>query len=420
MKTKEDFIQKIDKYTEKGYLYNQEWEEISEQATDVNRTLINGHKVNLDKIIRNKFKIRDRDSEDINKLMRNEGFVRKDSFFDDDGIGENTKNHKRLMNGNLFVIDNEIIFENELEIHKTATYFNKKSTLNNKKVLIKVLKQEHTKDRDKILSFYESYEKVKNIDHPNVISGVDKWIDNTGLFYAIEYIEGVTLSHLLKNDKLNEIDEINHITHGILKGLEYLHKNDIFLGNLNPDNIVINEKGQVIITDMNLHGYEGEIKKAIDYVSDNNFIAPEQLKEGTTAQSDIYSFGKIVSLLTTEQTEDIFKIKNSFAPELFEIALKSTKHKASERYASATEILKGRKNLSFKKITTEIGKNINYIYIALSGLLLLALSNKIIAILGTNYVVSKQIITILGIFALIFSLMIITFNIVLKDDNDLP
>jgi len=415
MQIKNEFIQKIDKYTEKGYFYNKEWQEINKQATEMNKVLLNGNKINLEKIITKKFKITNNKKQEISKLLITKGFVKTD-FFNEEII-DDSKKHKRLLNGNLFVMDDEIIFENEMELHKTATYINPKSILHKKKVLIKILKEEHTKDRNKISSFYQSYEKIKNIDHPNVISGIDKWIDNTGLFYAIEYIEGETLSYFLKNNKINDKKEIENIITGILKGLEYLHKKNIFLGNLTPDNIVVNNKGQVIITNMKLHGYEGEIKKDEGYILENEFIAPEQSKNGVSAQTDIYSLGKIISFITTNQTKDINKIKNSLAPELFETALKATKINSNERYQNVSEILRNRKKFDFKKITTEIGKNINYIYIALSGLLLLALSNRIITILGTNYIITKQIITIIGIFALIFSLMIITFNIVLKEEE---
>lgn len=414
MQIKEDFIRKIDKYTEKGYLYNKEWQEINDQAIGMNKVLVNGNKINLEKIIRKKFKLIENNGKDISKLMLNEGLVRTETF---EEIIDNTKKHKRLMNGNLFVMDDESIFENEIEQYKTATFINSKSILHKKKVLIKILKQEHTKDSDKISSFYESYEKIKNIEHPNVISGIDKWIDNTGLFYAIEYIEGETLSYWLKKNELNDEKEIKYIIQGIVKGLEYLHKNNIYLGNLNPNNIVVNKKGQVIITDMKLHGYEGEIKKTDNYITESEFIAPEQSKEGISAKADIYSLGKIISFIITRQTKDVNKIKDSLIPELLETAIKATKPNANERYKNVSEILKRRKGFDFKKITAEIGKNINYIYIALSGLLLLALSNRIIAMLGTNYIITKQIITIVGIFALIFSLMIIIFNILLKDEK---
>ncbi len=117
METKSKFIQKVNKYTEKGYLFSKEWTEISQQAENINKTLINGHRVNLDQLIRKKFKIRNRDNENIDFIMRNEGFVKNDEIIEELNEVE-LKTHKRLMNGNLFIIDNTIIFENEFEILK--------------------------------------------------------------------------------------------------------------------------------------------------------------------------------------------------------------------------------------------------------------------------------------------------------------
>ncbi len=168
---------------------------------------------------------------------------------------------------------------------------------------------------------------------------------------------------------------------------------------------------------MKLFGDHCQIEKSENFIEAQLFVAPEISKEGASFQSDIYSFGKIVSLLCTGQVEDISKIKKSGVPELFEVAFKSTNQDTSQRYEKVSDILKSRKSFSFSKITKPIADHINYIYIILSGLLILALSNRIVSLLGTDYVFTKQIVTIVGFFTIIFPIMIIIFNLVLKNEN---
>lgn len=416
MDTKTIILNKVNQYTEKGYLYETEWNEITEKADNLNKTLLNGSRLNIDQIIRNKFKIRNRESENINTILKNEGFIKKNTLIKTHLPEEKT--HKRLMNGSLFVIENKIIFENELEQHKIATYYNEKSTLNKKKVLLKLLKQEHTEDHKKIVDFYAGYEKVKKIDHPNVMSGVDKWIDKAGLYYAIEYLEGETLSYAIKNKTINTKEAIEKIINGIINGLSYLHKNKIYLGDLNPNKILITKDKNAIIANLELFGSHCPIKKLEKPINPQEYIAPEQEKNGKSEKADIFSLGKIITYITTGQTQDLLKIKNSLSPDLQAVAVKATNPKQSLRYNNAKEIIKSRRKFNFKNSTKGIAENINYIYVILSGILMLALSNKIIALLKTDYVLTKQVITVLGIFAIIFPAMIIVFNLVLKDDDE--
>ena len=102
-----------------------------------------------------------------------------------------------------------------------------------------------------ILKIKDDFEKVKEIIGDNIISYFDYQIDSNKKTCQIfmEYIPNtMTLKKYFK--KYNELKnkntglplkQIKLIIKGILSGLKTLHEQNIYPGNINPDNILVNE-----------------------------------------------------------------------------------------------------------------------------------------------------------------------------------
>lgn len=125
-----------------------------------------------------------------------------------------------------------------------------------------------------------------NLDHPNIIKFYDN--DEDDLYY---YIIHELASHgnftdlLCEGINLHE-NQIFFLLVQAFLGLEYLHNNGIIHGNLNPDNIFLDEQDNLKIAGF---GWFDNMIKERDI--DNIFLPPEN--EKNTKEGDIWSMGAI-------------------------------------------------------------------------------------------------------------------------------
>ena len=147
------------------------------------------------------------------------------------------------------------------------------------------------KDTGEIVSinkstFFNNKEIPKSeflLDYIQVIKSEDIWI------LISEFMENRSLSRLIQDfGKLNE-NLTSRYTRNILKGLEILHAQDIFHGNLKSENILTRKDASACISELGIH-------KSQDHYS-----------------KDIWDLGIIVlEMVTGVQTKNDQKISNVF------------------------------------------------------------------------------------------------------------
>ena len=145
-------------------------------------------------------------------------------------------------------------------------------------------------------------------------------------FFVLEFIDGENLQDMLERNKKSKKpisqDIIIKILTEIVKGLNYLHKNNILQRDLAPDNIMINKNNNIKITDFGISAYysdqssqEKTVVGRIIYASPEIFSASLLNKEKASynSKTDIFSLGVIMFLLMTYNYPSLLigrKIKN--------------------------------------------------------------------------------------------------------------
>lgn len=160
----------------------------------------------------------------------------------------------------------------------------------------------------KILSTYDEsiyqYLQKHSIKHMPEIYGVYK--GNRNLIVIEQYIDGVTLNELLKdNDNVFEqkvaVDIIRKLCI-ILKQLHTLER-PIIHRDVKPSNVMLTENMEVFLLDVNVaKWYNGEEKEDTRLLGTLYFAAPEQFGYGFTAsteKTDIYAVGVLLNILLT-------------------------------------------------------------------------------------------------------------------------
>ena len=121
-------------------------------------------------------------------------------------------------------------------------------------------------------------------------------------FLSMEYIEGEHLGSLLRRIGRLPGGKAIELARQLCAGLEAAHEQSILHLDLKPANLMIDERGDLRVTDFGLARLVEEAESEKRRVGTPAYMAPEQLLEGITSQrSDIYAVGLILFEMFTGQ-----------------------------------------------------------------------------------------------------------------------
>ena len=213
-----------------------------------------------------------------------------------------------------------------------------KNIKDNQIYALKIVKEMENSE-EQINSINREYHIMSNINHPNIEKcyGLFKEfypIDNCiCYFFILEFIKGENLTNFLERYKImkQNIDQklIIIILKGILNGLDYLHKQNIFHRDISTDNIMIeNKRNNIKITDFGISAYfkqyhfqqnplfsNQSLVGRTDYASPEIFLAYQNQERPVYGfKTDIYSLGITMFKLMTFCYPSCIKNRNLNIP----------------------------------------------------------------------------------------------------------
>ncbi|KAK1313868.1 Mitogen-activated protein kinase kinase 2 [Acorus calamus] len=129
---------------------------------------------------------------------------------------------------------------------------------------------------------------------PYVVVCYHCFYDNGVISIVLEYMDGGSLSDLLKEVKSIPEPYLASISIQVLKGLIYLHhQKHIIHRDLKPSNILINHRGEVKITDFGVSAIvENSYGLRDTFIGTYNYMSPERICASAYGKrSDIWSLG---------------------------------------------------------------------------------------------------------------------------------
>jgi len=173
-------------------------------------------------------------------------------------------------------------------------------------VALKFLPDTAASDEGLLERFRNEVRIARRVSHPNVCRVYDVGDVEGQPFFTMEYVDGEDLASLLRRIGRLPPDKAVEMARQLCAGLAAAHAKGVLHRDLKPANIMLDGRGQVVITDFGLAGVADDIRGLEVRSGTPAYMAPEQLagKEVST-RSDIYALGLVLY--------EIFTGKRAFA-----------------------------------------------------------------------------------------------------------
>ena len=210
--------------------------------------------------------------------------------------------------------------------------------------------------------FYEEAKLVSRFNgNPNIVAVHEFFYENDTVYFAMEYLSGHTLKdHIQKNGTLNAGQAL-FIAQNVSNALMVAHSASVLHRDISPDNIMLCSNGEVKIIDFGAaRQVMAERSQTFSVILKPGFAPLEQYqKKGKQGPwTDIYSLGATLYYALTgeipddpmsRQEEDSTFGENRFGinEELWNIIVRATMLKSSDRYQDIFELRKDLNSVSF-------------------------------------------------------------------------
>ncbi|WP_017595402.1 Stk1 family PASTA domain-containing Ser/Thr kinase [Nocardiopsis potens] len=175
-------------------------------------------------------------------------------------------------------------------------------------VAVKTLRHDLARDHIFQERFRREAQSAASLNHPSIIAVYDTGedvVDGVSLpFIVMEYVDGRTLKELLDDGRKLLPDRCAEITMGILRALDYSHRNGIVHRDIKPANVMLTRQAEVKVMDFGIaramNDDQATMTQASQVIGTAQYLSPEQARgERVDARSDLYSTGCVLYELLT-------------------------------------------------------------------------------------------------------------------------
>ena len=172
-------------------------------------------------------------------------------------------------------------------------------------VCVKILSPSLTNDKKAVELFLTEARAIAELEHPNIVQVYNVGKERGYYFIVMSYVEGQTLSQIIKKQKNIPLNTILDWFEGILLGLDAAHSKGIIHRDIKPSNILITADMQPKIVDFGIAkkvNKDTNSTKTTELAGTAYFIAPEQaLGRDLDTRVDLYSVGASLYYILTGQ-----------------------------------------------------------------------------------------------------------------------
>ena len=178
-----------------------------------------------------------------------------------------------------------------------SSVYKARDSLLERNVALKILHEQYNADDDFVERFKREARAVAQLQHPNIVTVIDRGEEDDRQFIVFEYIDGENLKERVVRKGRLDVREALEIAAEVARGLAFAHSQGLVHRDVKPQNVLLNGDGRAKVTDFGIAR-----SLAVDSMTQTgtvlgttNYIAPEQASgEPVDAQSDVYALGVVL------------------------------------------------------------------------------------------------------------------------------
>jgi serine/threonine-protein kinase len=167
---------------------------------------------------------------------------------------------------------------------------------------VKVLPASMAREPGFVARFTREMDAMRAVSSPNIVQLYDGGEDQGAWYYAMEYVDGETLTERLVRERRIPWRDVIDIAIQICKALKAAHIAGVIHRDLKPSNLLLGKDGVVRLTDFGVAQMfaGGKLTATGGVIGTVEYMSPEQAQgKRATKQSDIYALGAVMYVMLT-------------------------------------------------------------------------------------------------------------------------
>ncbi len=230
-------------------------------------------------------------------------------------------------------------------------------------VAIKELSPALAHDAMLVERFLREARSMASLNDPHIIQIYFIGQENEQPFFVMEFVDGESLSGLLKREGRLTVGDAMKILHQSAQGLSVAHDRGVIHRDIKPANLMLSQRGQVKIADFGIalanHDFNSKLTGTGEFVGTPGYLSPEVcLGKAVDQRSDIFALGIVLFEMLTGRTPfsdesplklmldvvqsdipDVRELNDSVDTEVARILGKMLAKDPADRYQSTHELI---------------------------------------------------------------------------------
>jgi len=174
-------------------------------------------------------------------------------------------------------------------------------------VAIKELSPALAHDQTLVERFLREARSMASLNDPHIIQIYLIGQDNNQPFFVMEFVDGESLSAIIKREGRLQVGDALKILHQSAKGLSVAHERGVIHRDIKPGNLMLSQRGQIKIADFGIalanHDFNSKLTGTGEFVGTPGYLSPEVcLGKAVDQRSDIFALGIVLFEMLTGRT----------------------------------------------------------------------------------------------------------------------
>src|ERR1700719_761484 len=174
----------------------------------------------------------------------------------------------------------------------------------NRTVALKVIDLGHWATEAHLKHFRLEAEAAASLEHPGIVPIHEVGERDGSCYFSMKFVEGGQLDEVVRRKPMS-IRQVAELIAKVARTVHYAHEHRILHRDIKPGNILLDAKGEPMLTDFGLARLvetESTVTRTLEVMGTPSYMAPEQATGNNaqlTAATDVYGLGAVLYQLLT-------------------------------------------------------------------------------------------------------------------------